>query len=252
MTRGMKTLTVLAATLLVLGGCGAAKKANEARQAVGDIKEAADNLESGSTGDKELDALLARAETAQTSTFRARYEMDSGGSISAMTIAQKGKKSKFEVGDDSGRAVFLDDGTDTYSCFPFGEDGELSCTKGEGEGGQGSMATAAIGFSPATMLASIRGVLPLVGASLELEHFSDTKAGQGVDCVRFTYTEGSAEGSDGPDVFCISKAGIWAYSEQSNGDTVELVDYSEEVDDDEFDVPGKVVDPADGYPAPEG
>lgn len=242
----MTIMVALLAGMLVTGGCGAAKKANEAREAVGNAKEVAENPEKGTSGDKKLDALLARAEKAQTATFRAEYEMGDDGST--LVLIQKGKKSRWETKDGDSRFVMIDDGTDSFSCYPTGEDETMQCTNSEGAGGGGSMAGMTAGFSPVAMLASIRTMLPLLGASLDVEHFSDTKGGEDVDCVKFTFTEEGEAKPDEPSTFCVTKAGVWAYTEDGGGQTIELIDFSEDVSDDDFELPGEVVDPADGYP----
>ncbi|MGI8792010.1 MAG: hypothetical protein ACR2H3_02350 [Acidimicrobiales bacterium] len=50
-----------------------------------------------------------------------------GDSVTTMTMAQRPPKGRWDVAEGESRTSFIDDGKDSYTCFPSGEDGATQC-----------------------------------------------------------------------------------------------------------------------------
>lgn len=237
-----RLMTVTVALALVFSACGGVRKANEARKTVGDIKETAENLEKGTSGDKKLDAFLAKAEKAQKTAFTAEYSVkqkdaDEDDEGSELRLVQDPPKGRIEIREATGGAtIYVDDGEDLHICSES-PDGEVNCTVQAGAGGQGqSLATFTAAFNPVALLGFLKAFVPLLGDLVEVRHFAKTLAGERLDCVEFSVKDDDDDKNPKVSSYCITDDGVFAYSD--DGEKIsELKDYEASADDDEFEPP---------------
>jgi hypothetical protein len=236
MRRNVTKVAAVTVTLLLGAGCGTVNKINAVRKTV-------NNLANGTTGDKKLDALIARFDQGTKAVFVAEYKVttSSGSSSSAKPgvyrVAQKPPKSRFEFGDtaSSDREIIIDNGTDTFTCSP----GAAECLQSAGGGGSGTgaaFAAGAFGFlNPTVFIGAIKAFAPLAGIKVVTQDSTKSLAGQTSDCVTATVSGGGQKSHTS--IYCATKDGVLAYSDDGSGDIVELTKYDTNVADSEFTPP---------------
>lgn len=235
-----RVFTLVVVVVFLASGCGVAKKANEARKTVNDIKKTSDNLEKGTTGDKDLDAFIARADKAKTLSYTAEYKVtqkDSSGGPSTMRIVQAPPKGRLEFADaDGSKTIYIDDGVDTINCFVTPDVDKPTCTTNKGEGGHADdFQSAGLLFNPVQILAYMKAFVPLLGTKVQTKKLTKTIAGGNVDCYEFSVKQ---DGKTAPDVstYCLNSDGVFAYSDDGST-TSELTRYSAKVDSADLKAP---------------
>lgn len=227
-----RLITAFVLVTFLASGCGAAKKANDARRAVNDIKKTSENLDKGTTGDKDLDAFIARADKAKTLTYTAAYAVTQkgGGSPSTMRIVQAPPKARLEFAEsDGGKTIYIDDGTDTINCFITKEVTKPTCNTNKGAGGHADdFQAAGLLFNPVQILAYMKAFVPLLGTKVQTKKLSKPLAGASADCYEFTVKQ---DDKTAPTVstYCLNADGVFAYSDDGST-TSELTSYSTKAD----------------------
>jgi outer membrane lipoprotein-sorting protein len=213
---------------IAVTACGVSERVDNARDAVNELEEAAEDAEN----------LEARLEEARTATYTAEYEQtDSNGDTTTFTIAQDGSDEKVKAYFEDDSTLVVDDGKDITICSkpsPDSEDDTLSCYQSESAGdGSGVALYGGAGFFLA--IASLSGLSALVelggGSTTD---FEETIAGEDADCTRFELPE-----NQGAIESCVlrSIAIVGRYSSEQDEFVYELTDFSNEVDSKLFEVP---------------
>jgi len=219
----LSVLGSVVATLVLLGGCGAAR----------DIKDAANGLKNLEKDQKEIEARLARSKDL---TYTATYEVKSkDGKTEQLVVAQKPPKSMYKQGD----LLLVDNGQRVASCTKEG--GKDQCVDvgphtDAGIYGVGAGAGFAFAFNPALFpgLYAAAAIVPGVDAGKSKRDI----AGQASECLSIKITRGSEKGQglEG----CTTEDGIFSSYDDGDGNKTTLVRFDKSANDSAFEAPVKV------------
>jgi len=258
-----------AALLVLIPSCSVISKVNSARKGI-------DNLAHGTTGDKRLDALLAKFGEGQKATFKAVYTVHTTSTTATTagsgapakpgtyTLEQKLPMSRLDEDSGDGQTlVFIDDGTSTWTCTPDANGTDANgkaqpgCLQGQSTSsssgsdvGVGVLALGGFGalFNPTVFLGAFKNLAFLTGITITTRDFNKSVAGMDTQCVEAHVSGGKQKAFTSQ--YCATTDGILAYSDDGQGDLVELTSLARSVSDADFKPPSPPVTVPTAQPTP--